>query len=283
MLPNEIKSRLEKELGSKITGVKYAGGGSINQCAILESAKGKHFVKWNHALHYPGMFDAESKGLKVLKKHCGFMLPEVLATGTEDVLSFLLMTYLEKGPVDWEKAGRLLAELHSVTSNEFGFDHNNYIGSLPQYNNVHTTWGEFFVHQRLMPQIELAIDEGKLDHSDLSLFEKFFAKVHELFPVEKPSLLHGDLWSGNMLFSNQGPAIYDPAVYFGHREMDIAMTKLFGGFPESFYVSYNEVYPMEKGWQKRIDYCNLYPLLVHVNLFGGGYVNDVRNILRHFT
>jgi len=129
----------------------------------------------------------------------------------------------------------------------------------------------------------MAVGSGRLNTSLSKSFARFCNQVESIFPKEEPSLLHGDLWSGNFMVNNEGNAcIYDPAVYYGHREMDIGMSKLFGGFDKAFYLAYNQEYPMEKGWERRVEYCNLYPLLVHVNLFGGGYASSVSAILSRF-
>jgi len=162
-------------------------------------------------------------------------------------------------------------------------DHNNYIGSLHQSNQKHDKWVSFFIEERLNPQLKLAYDSGKINSSILEKFEVMFLVLEEIFPVEKPSLLHGDLWSGNLMTDNFGnPCLIDPAVYFGFREMDLAMTTLFGGFDSEFYESYQRINHLETGWQERFDICNLYPLLVHVNLFGEGYLSSVKNILKRF-
>ena len=179
--------------------------------------------------------------------------------------------------------GKQLAQLHQNTNTSFGLEESNYIGSLLQQNNLHNNWIDFFINERLKPQIKLARDNGKIDLSTITKFERLYTKLDEIFPEEPPALLHGDLWSGNFMVDEKGgPVIIDPAVYFGHREMDIAMTKLFGGFNQQLYQSYNEHFPLEKGWEQRVDICNLYPLMVHVNLFGGGYLEQVKSILNKF-
>lgn len=292
MLPEEIQSELESML-SKLTGevvkakaVSPASGGCINQAAAVTTTAGKYFVKWNSAAKYPGMFEAEAKGLQLLKKTGVMFVPGVVQIGTAAKDAFLVLEFVEQGkrPVDfWESFGISLAKLHSHTNAKFGLDHDNYIGSLPQSNAPHSSWSEFFACERLEPQLKLARDEGKMSRLITSRFESLFAVLEELFPAEKPALLHGDLWSGNFMTSPLGTAcIFDPAVYFGHREMDIAMTRLFGGFSDGFYEGYMQHRPLEKGWEKRIDLCNLYPLMVHVNLFGGSYIPQVEAIIRKF-
>ncbi len=264
--------------------VSAVHGGSINNCFHLLTDKGSFFLKENDAVSFPGMFEAEKKGLVVLKKANAFIVPEVILLAEENGTSFLLMEFLQKSidKYEWRDAGKKLALLHKNTSENFGLDHHNYIGSLSQSNTQQSTWAEFYSQERILPQLKLARDQKKIDSSLVEKGERFCTKLDEIFPAEKPALLHGDLWSGNFFFSKNGPAIFDPAVYYGHREMDLAMTKLFGGFDAEFYEGYEEEFPLEKDWRSRIDFCNLYPLLVHVNLFGGSYLEDVRGILDKF-
>ncbi|MBS4013864.1 MAG: fructosamine kinase family protein [Bacteroidetes bacterium] len=264
----------------------YASGGCINDSAIINTNEGKFFLKWNIAKRYPNMFEAEAKGLNLLKSAGILQIPEVIGVGTEGQISWLLLEYIESQQNIgnfWEDFGKSLAKLHKQTSLNFGLDHNNYIGSLHQCNDFKQSWIDFFIEQRLGKQIKLAADNGKLGRETKSRFEKIYNKLSGFFPTEPPSLLHGDLWSGNFMTGSHGKAcIYDPAVYYGHRLMDIAMSKLFGGFSESFYAYYNAEYPLEKNWQEAIDIANLYPLMVHVNLFGGGYIGSVDSILKRY-
>ena len=281
-----MKNAIEQNLSCEIETVNYVGGGSINQTANLGTNRGSYFVKWNSKSRFPGMFEAEEKGLHILRECSGFVVPKVITSGKSGDTAFLVMDFIRRSTVDWTEAGLILANMHRyrrVQTDTFGLEHDNYIGSLRQSNRIHNTWAEFFSEERILPQMKLAIDEKRLNTKDLTAAENFCKKIGDIFPEEKPSLLHGDLWSGNFMFTENGPAIFDPAVYWGHREMDIAMSRLFGGFETEFYEAYNEDYPLGNNWENRIDYCNLYPLLVHVNLFGGGYVQDVKNILRQFT
>jgi len=184
----------------------------------------------------------------------------------------------------WFLFGNQLAELHKHSKEFFGLDHNNYIGSLQQLNTMASTWAEFFVTQRLEPQLKMALDNKKAGTSLSRKLNALFPKIENLFPKEKPALLHGDLWSGNFMVGGRGEAVLiDPAVYYGHREMDLAMSKLFGGFNEDFYTAYHSNRPLESGWLERVDLCNLYPLMVHVNLFGGSYLMQVERILNQFV
>ncbi len=259
------------------------GGGCINEAMRLETTAGDYFVKWNGAQRHPGMFEAEVEGLELLREAGEIEVPEVLLCFSKEKRGFLLLQFIHPGKREsnfFHDFGRRLSKLHRHSADKFGLLYNNFIGSLPQSNNQYDSWAEFFIAQRLGPQVELV---GSRQYAVGKEFEKLFKRLPEIFPEEKPSLLHGDLWSGNFMTGTQGTAcIFDPAVYYGHREMDIAMTKLFGGFDQSFYDGYNEEFPLEKGWQERVDICNLYPLLVHVNLFGGSYLADVQRILGRF-
>ncbi|HEU4719637.1 MAG TPA: fructosamine kinase family protein [Bacteroidia bacterium] len=258
-------------------------GGSINSCVRLETDKGWFFLKENDAQKFPGMFAAEAKGLQLLAGTKTFVVPHVIAQWEERDSSFLLMEWMEHSRSgNSYEAGTQLAKLHRHTEKFFGLGHDNYIGSLPQSNKKHSSWEDFFSLERILPQVKLARDSGKTDKTISAQAENFCARIAEIFPPGQPSLLHGDLWSGNFFFTGKGPAVFDPAVYYGHREMDLAMTKLFGGFDADFYAGYANEFPPEKNHAQRADYCNLYPLLVHVNLFGGGYLYDVKSILKNF-
>ena len=177
-----------------------------------------------------------------------------------------------------------LAKMHQLTNAFFGFDDWNYMGSIQQKNNQQSTWSEFFATQRIEPMYEKARSSGYFSASTTKQLIRLLDKAESLFPTEPPSLVHGDLWSGNFLFDNTGDGVLiDPAVYYGHREMDIALSKLFGGFTADFYDGYNAQYPLEKGWEERVPLGQLYPLLLHVALFGNSYVGQVEQILNRFS
>lgn len=292
MLPDELKKSVELTLTAQfekpveITEIRSIGGGCINEAYSLKTNIGKHFIKYNSATAFPGMFEKEASGLKILADSKTIEIPEVLGTAETGKYAYLLLHYIETGAAArnfWEYFGTKLADLHRNTFEYFGLDHDNYIGSLVQKNNPHLDFCSFFISQRIEPQLKEARNKGALSQTETRYFDSLFNSLHNILPVEKPSLLHGDLWSGNFMVTQKGSAcLIDPAVYYGHREADIAMTQLFGGFQLEFYHAYNRVWPMEKGWQKRMDIFNLYPLLVHVNLFGGSYARQVLQIIRQF-
>ena len=264
----------------------FSGGGCINNGGKLRTKQGTFFLKWNGEKNFTGMFAAENKGLQLLSRQGVIRIPKVIGDGQKGSYQFLLLEFIDqrsKSKNYWELLGNRLAALHRVTTGFFGLDHDNYIGSLQQLNHQSSNWIDFFIGQRLLVQVRLAIDNGLAPSDWIRKFEALFAKLPGLIPTERPSLLHGDLWSGNLITDESGePCLIDPAVYYGNREADLAMTRLFGGFSTTFYSTYEDVFPLPAGHAERVDLYNLYPLMVHVNLFGGSYVHSVERILRSF-
>jgi fructosamine-3-kinase len=305
MIPRPVFEKIDKLLsmhcGGEIKIIHSApvGGGCINNSMKIETTAGKFFLKclpantsaqqWqagNDAHRYLEMFESEQQGLALLRAAGAIGIPEVIAVGKEERYSFIVMEFLEAGSRQknfWQDFGTALSRLHQHTSDSFGLDYDNYIGSLPQSNAQKKSWTEFFIIERLEKQLALAINSDAISKSIIQQFNNLYTRLPEIIPEEPAALLHGDLWNGNFMTGADGKAwLIDPAVYYGHREMDLSMTKLFGGFSSEFYESYNEIFPLQKGFSERVDIHNLYPLLVHVNLFGGGYLQEVKNILRRF-
>ncbi len=292
MLPKSVIIEIEQKLSplagnhTKVSSIHPVHGGDINRAFRLTTTHGQYFLKYNLARKHPGMFEKEVLGLELLRKPGAPRVPEVVAFDETGEFGWLLLEYIEPGsPGDifWEDFGFSLAELHKNSNPFFGLDHDNYIGSLPQSNPNHASWHEFFIEERLHPQLIMAHKKGLADHRLLKQFESLYCVIPDVFPSEPPSLVHGDLWSGNFICDEKGkPCIIDPSVYYGFREMDIAMSKLFGGFSSQFYESYHNAFPMAPGWESRIGICQLYPLMVHVNLFGGGYLASVKDIVGRF-
>lgn len=258
-------------------------GGDINKAYCLYTQDDKYFLKVNEEKRYPGMFDKEAKGLDLLRNNCTLIIPGVIKTGSCNQQQYLLLEWLEKGSIQkdtWKNFGNRLAIMHKKPQAYFGLGIDNYIGSLKQNNTRHNEWNSFYAECRIIPLVQILFNSGSFTHSDVLHATSFCNKLSELFPADSPALLHGDLWGGNYLITSGGnAAIYDPAVYYGHREMDIGMSKLFGGFAPQFYDAYNSTYPLGKGWEKRLPVSELYPLLVHAVLFGGHYVQAARDIM----
>ncbi|NEN24794.1 fructosamine kinase family protein [Cryomorpha ignava] len=277
---------IRENLGDSVSikNVGIVGGGSINDARKVETSHGTFFAKINEEKEYPGMFEAEARGLDFLLEHSDFQIPKPIGTGVSDEIQWILMEYIDhasKKPDFWEKFGVKLAKMHRSTHEKFGFESDNYIGNLPQYNSYKTTWAEFFAENRIAPQLKMAKDQGYASDQMVKLLEKVISRSDKYFPVEPPAAIHGDLWTGNFATNKMGEAtIFDPSAYFGHREMDIAMSKLFGGFDAKFYDAYNEEYPLEKGWEERLQIADLYPLLAHLNIFGGTYAYQIMTLLR---
>lgn len=270
-----------------ITEVRSLSGGCINNAVKVVSSEGVFCVKTNQASRYPGMFEKEAKGLLELKKANALQVTEPLQVGEISGTQFIILTYVESKPRRkdfWKDFARSLAQQHAYSNEPFGLDHDNYIGSLPQKNKWDDNWIRFWIENRLQPQLALASEKKLIDTKLQSSFEKLYQKLPDLLPETKPGLLHGDLWTGNFMIGAEGKAVLiDPAVYYGAPEAELAYTQLFGGFDEEFYHAYNEVAKLEKGYEKRFDLYNLYPLLVHVNLFGESYLTGIRNILLAYS
>lgn len=286
-LPENVKASCEKLLGITIEAAFHIGGGDINEARRLETTKGRFFLKMNSAAQSSKMFAAEAQGLQLLAKARILRIPQVIAHSHEgDEIGFLLLEFIEpsvRRSDFWQRFGEGLAILHRTTQASFGLDLDNFIGSLPQSNQFHKRWVEFYIEERLLPQIQIAKTQHYFSTADHENFEKLFEKLPQILPEEQPALIHGDFWNGNFITDENGaPVLIDPAVCFASREMDIAMSKLFGGFDREFYQVYQQHYPMLPGWEERVDIYQLYYLLVHANIFGSGYVQSVRQIVRRF-
>lgn len=265
---------------------EYVAGGDINHAYRVHTTTGKYFLKVNDEQRYLQMFEKEANGLNAIRSNSSLRVPQVIKCGAVAGSQYLLLEWLEKDSPRygfWQKFGTALANMHKAPQPFFGWPEDNYIGSLTQANTAYNTWTDFYAQCRIMPLVKQLADTAAFTAKDVKAAENLCNKLPDLFPTEPPSLLHGDLWAGNFMATTEGnAAVFDPATYYGHREMDIAMTKLLGGFDEDFYTAYNAAYPLQKGWQQRLPLGQLYPLLVHAVLFGGHYVQDVRNIIHAY-
>ncbi|MEO5890916.1 MAG: fructosamine kinase family protein [Ferruginibacter sp.] len=273
--------------GLRVNSYETVTGGDINRAYCLYTGDAKYFLKVNDARLYPLMFEKEAAALEAFHNRSTIVVPSVINCATINGNQYLLLEWLERGPVrkdSWQKFGEYLALLHQQPQPFFGWDHDNFIGSLVQRNQQFPAWDLFYSECRIMPLVKELFNQHIFSITDVESAELFCKKLGQLFPLEPAAMLHGDLWSGNYLITVSGDAaFFDPAVYCGHREMDIGMTNLFGGFNPQFYDSYQETYPLENGWRQRLPLTQLYPLLVHAVLFGGHYINSARGIIRHFS
>ena len=258
---------------------RVVGGGSINQAFRIPGDPRPLFVKVNRASALPD-FEAEAEGLKAIGRAGGLAVPEVIASGCTDETAYLALEWVDMGSrtaAAQQRLGAGLASQHRATAKHFGWHRHNTIGATPQPNTPSGDWLVFFRRERLQFQLELARRNG-LPRRQQSRGGKLSERLEEFLAGYRPepSLLHGDLWSGNWGADESGmPYLFDPAVYYGDREADLAMTRLFGGFGAAFYAAYEERWPLAPGWERRVDLYNLYHLLNHFNLFGSGYLGQV--------
>ena len=297
-LPSSLPAVLAREIqrafgaGVSLEESSPVGGGDINEAARLTLSDGRAvFLKYNPS-PLPKLFTSEARGLAELRQADALRVPDVYAIGEagDEHPAYLLMEWIpERGRRDVDAMrtfGRGLAQLHRTTAPSYGLDHDNYVGSLPQQNQQAERWGDFYREQCLGIQRRIAQDRGRLSPERGRRLDRLMSRLNEFLPDKpniRPSLLHGDLWGGNHIVSDGGVALIDPAVYYGHREMDLSLTELFGGFPAAFYEGYNEVWPLRSDYTDRKGLYQLYPLLVHLNLFGEAYGSRVDRLLRRYV
>lgn len=283
---NEIWKQIAAQQGWDIINITQVHGGDINQAFCVETATRKFFIKLNDAGKYPQMFQREANGLVRLQQHFLLKVPDVMGVGETGSQQYLVLEWLEPANANkysWQAFGHALAQMHKATHPFFGWEEETYIASITQTNDWSPNWPAFYTKQRIIPLVNRLQDDRVFTEKDVLQAQSFCNGLEKRLPEEPPALLHGDLWSGNVMaisVNNQiTTAIYDPDVFYGHREVDIAMTKLFGGFPPEFYEAYHETYPLQPGWLHRLPLFQLYPLLVHAVLFGSGYVGRVKAII----
>jgi fructosamine-3-kinase len=270
-------------LGSAVTKIRAVSGGDVNEAHEVTCADGREvFVKTNR-LADPTMFPAEARGLGWLADASALRVPRVLAVSGEKP-AFLVLERIvaaRRRPDFDQRLGRGLAALHRHGAPGFGLDHDNFIGRLAQDNASMAGWAAFYRARRIEPQLRLAVDAGLASPALRRGCERLFAVLEDrVGPPEPPARLHGDLWGGNLLVDDAGePCLIDPAVHGGHREVDLAMMRLFGGFSPRVFAAYDEAAPLAEGHEQRVPLYQLYFLLVHVNMFGGSYLSSAERAL----
>lgn len=280
-----------------ISYVVPVSGGDINKCYQVVAGGAHYFLKVNDANALPHVFVHEREGLRLLSTAnqlvsedkaplAGVFVPQCYIAGQYGNDAYLLMEWLNRGErttASMEHLGRALATIHHVKDDLYGLDYDNYFGSSKQSNARHDKWSDFFIEERLAPQVKKAYENGLIDGQTVDGFSALFNKMEDLYPDEGASLVHGDFWGGNYMVCEQEiPYFIDPAVYYGHREVDLAMSRLFGGFSDEFYDSYHAHYPLQMGWKGRLDLWNLYPLLFHLIAFGPSYRGQIISALKKY-
>lgn len=253
------------------------GGGCINHASRLSTSEGTFFLKWNSQCA-PDVFIRESESLRELSKADNpyVKIPDVILVNEPDATpGFILLEYLEPAPegvAGLRNLGRGLATIHNLSADNFGFYHNTYCGDTMQNNRWNSSWIDFFGQQRLGHMVNLIRQKRGMDAGSLKVYERLIEKLPELIPPgSKPTLIHGDLWSGNYLFTAKGPALIDPASYYADREMEMGIMTMFGGFSQAFWDGYNETDPLPSDWKERNLLYQIYHILNHDYIFGGGY------------
>jgi len=288
MITNDIQKSIEQHLNSKIESVRSISGGCISDSSIIHMKSGeKFFLKVNNNIP-KDMFAKEANGLKEIENSKSIRVPSVELAQN----NFILIECIEgkaKSKYFFEDFGIEFAKMHKYEGSYFGFYEDNYIGSTIQKNMPNEEekhdWKKFYFNKRLLFQFKLAETNGYVDSDLRKCFNQIENKIDNILnsEAEKPSLLHGDLWAGNYIVDENGRAcLIDPAVYYGNREADLAMTKLFGGFTNEFYYSYNEFYPLSDGYDYRENIYKLYHVLNHLNLFGSGYYQQALSLIKFY-
>jgi fructosamine-3-kinase len=279
----DLLNYISKYLNGNIVNYQTLSGGDISKSYVLSTKTDRFFLKINSDCEITDLFLKEKEGLEAIRNTKTIATPEIYHLGKFKNSSFMILQYIERkhpDDADFTRLGHQLALLHKNGQSTFGFNTDNYIGSLNQSNHSRDDWTSFYINERLIPQFELSVSRNLLVPTDIPKKDKLLNVCNALFSDIKPSFLHGDLWNGNFMISSDGvPYLIDPAVYYGHHEIDIAMTKLFGGFSKSFYRAYQEHFNVKIDNDDRCVLYQLYYLLVHLNLFGLTYKSSVKNIL----
>jgi protein-ribulosamine 3-kinase len=281
-----IYQQLCLNLGVKTIRYEAVSGGSINKTFKLFTGNQTLFCKINSATKFPHLFQKEAAGLKVLGKYTPLKIPTVIDLIESKDSQILLLEWIEPTTPTrafWKRFGEGLAALHTHTQPLFGLDTDNYMGSVLQKNSPTPDWPTFFIQNRLEPLIQQCHTQLLLNANQVALFQNLYPHIPAIFDEHPPALLHGDLWSGNfMCTSDNQPVLIDPATYYGHRSIDLGMTTLFGGFESIFYETYRYHAPFPSNYKEQWSVCNLYPLLIHLLLFGRSYLPSIERTLNDF-
>lgn len=284
----ELLSHISQITNKQFHNIQPLSGGSISSAYLLKWDKGAYFLKINTNSDALEMFVAEQKGLQAIEETATIAVPKVVHhIDVHKSKAYLLMDYVESKSAsgnDYKALGTQIAKLHLNHKDKFGFTSDNFIGSLPQSNTQHSDWVSFYWQERIAPQLKLAKQNHMLKANEIISEQTAINVFKELFEADiKPSMLHGDLWGGNYLIAADGtPYLIDPATYWGHSMVDIAMSRLFGGFGNEFYSAYHHIIPKTENYNAQVDLYQLYFLLVHLNMFGRSYYGGVSAILKRY-
>lgn len=275
----------ERQIVDQVVRIEPLSGGCINEVFLVKTNTSCWVVKRNISLRYPEMLEKEDRALTYLARVLGDNIPRNHGFVYLENYTYLIMYFISsenRSDVNPQLLAQSISKMHAHTSESFGWEEDNYIGTLPQRNLKTDSFGLFFIEQRIRPLMKMAFRYWT--NADQIQFESIANRIENLLPHQTPGLIHGDLWSGNLIWNENGkPFFIDPAIYFGVAEQDLSMMSLFGGIPETFFLEYENMNFQVKGWRERKNLYNLYPLLVHLNLFGSGYLRDVRMVLREYA
>lgn len=278
---DELRSEIRAAFSVDVRSIQAVSGGDIAKAFRIGTPEGPLFAKIMSGSQGAAVLASEARNLKAIRDNGALRTPEIYGLEKLSEGSCLLMAYVAPGEQTrpaMEALGRGLAYMHKTTHAHFGWEADNFIGPLPQQNHLSDDWAAFYTEQRLLPLFGMAAEKGLLNGSRIPSEARVEQRIRDGIPKVAPCLLHGDLWGGNYLISeDETPFLIDPASYFGHHEVDLAITRLFGGFSEAFYAAYREILPDSPGWQKRVKLYQLYYLLVHLVLFGSSYAPAVRS------
>ncbi|QIA08174.1 fructosamine kinase family protein [Draconibacterium halophilum] len=288
IIQKEVEDRLTEVFGENvnIASATSLSGGCINHASKIDTNCGSFFLKWNSDCE-SDLFTREAESLNELSKATDgtVCVPKVFCTKEiDETPAFLVMEYMVPGATDQsERLGRGLALVHKYQQNEYGFYSDNYCGATTQNNTREKSWVKFYRDNRLYFLLKMIQEARGIDSSQMRLFESLLDRLEVLIPnEEKASLIHGDLWSGNYMLTNNGPVLIDPAASYSHREMEFGIVTMFGGFSSQFFAAYNEVFPLDSDWRERNQLYQLYHVLNHYYLFGGAYLSQAVAIAKRY-